>query len=171
MLSERMLNALNDQITKELYSSYLYLQMAAYFDDSSLSGFANWMKVQAQEEASHAMIFYNYVCERGGMVDLGAIEKPPADYADALEVFKKVLAHEEVVTASINNLMDIAREEKDYATQNRLEWFIAEQVEEEATAGDLIGKLELVSGGHGVFMVDKELGARAFNPPSPLAGG
>lgn len=171
MIGERMLNALNDQITKELYSSYLYLQLAAWLDKRNLSGMATWMKVQCQEEISHAMIFYNFVNERGGFVNVGAIEKPENEYETILDVWRKVLSHEQLVTASINNLMDIAIEEKDYATRNRLEWFIGEQVEEEANANDIIGKLELVQGGNALFMMDKELGARLFVLPAPLAGG
>jgi len=172
MLSDGMLNGLNEQITKELYSAYLYLQMAAYFDDENLPGFAAWMKVQSQEEIAHAMIFYNYLNERGGRVILGGFEQPPAEYASPLDVFEKTLGHEQKVTASINNLMDMAVDEKDYATQNRLEWFIKEQVEEEATPTEIIGKLKLVGGqGSGLFMIDRELGARVFTPPAPLAGG
>lgn len=171
MLSKQLLDGLNDQITKELYSSYLYLQMAAHFNNQSLSGLATWMKVQAQEEIAHAMIFYNYVGERGERVELGAIDKPESDYTSALDVFKKTLAHEQKVTASINNLMSMAIEEKDYATRNRLEWFIGEQVEEEANPSEIIGKLELIGEqGNALFMLDKELGARTFVLPSPLAG-
>lgn len=172
MLSEGMTQALNEQITKELYSSYLYLQMAAYLDDQNLRGFATWMKAQAQEEIAHAMIFYNYVNERGGRVVLGPIEQPPTDFTSPLDVFEKTLAHEKLVTASINSLMDLAVEEKDYATRNRLEWFIGEQVEEEANPAEIIGKLNLIGGkGGGLFMLDNELGARVFVMPSPLAGG
>ena len=170
MLSDAMVKAVNDQITKELYSSYLYLQMGAWFEGQSLPGFANWMKIQAQEEISHGMIFFNYVCECGGLVELGAIDKPGLGFKSALDVFEKVLEHEKVVTASINNLMDIALSEKHYATQRRLDWFINEQVEEEGNAMDLIGRLKLVSGGQGLFMLDKDLAGRVFVVPSPLAG-
>jgi ferritin len=171
MLSKRMLDGLNSQITKELYSSYLYLQMAAWFDAHSLPGMATWMKVQAQEEMAHGMIFYNYVNERGGTVDLGAIDKPEGAFDSALDVFKATLAHEETVTASINNLVSIAEEEKDYATRGRLLWFVDEQVEEEGNAMDLIGVLEMVKDGNGLFQVDRELGARVFTVPAPLAPG
>ena len=171
MLSPEMLAALNDQITKEGYSSYLYLQMAAWFEHKSLQGFANWMKVQAQEEAAHMMILFNFVNERGGFVDLGPFDGPPADYASPLDVFRKTLEHEQKVTASIHALMDLAIAEKDYATKTRLDWFISEQVEEEANASDLVGKLELIGEhSHGVFMLDKELATRVFVTPSPLAG-
>ena len=171
MLSDTMVKALNDQITKEMYSSYLYLQMAAWLENESLSGCAAWMKVQAQEEIAHGMIFYNYVCERGGLVEFGAIDQPGMEYASVMDVFKKVLEHEQFVTASINNLMDIALSEKDYATQRRLDWFISEQVEEEGNAMAIVGKLEMIGGTQGIFMLDKELSARTFVPPSPLAGG
>jgi len=171
MLSEKMQTALCEQVTKELYSGYLYLQMAAWFEHRALAGFANWMKVQAQEETAHAMILYDYVNERGGMVALGAIEEPPAEFASALEVFEATLAHEEKVTGMINALMDIAIAEKDYATKSRLDWFVSEQVEEEANASELVGKLKLVGDrGDGLFMLDKELAARAFVAPAPLAG-
>jgi len=172
MLSENMLAAISDQVTKEFYSGYLYLQMAAWFENQTLPGFANWMKIQAQEEISHGMIFFNYVAERGGMVELGDMEGPPADYASPLDLFEKVLAHEEVVTSRINHLMDMAIAEKDYATKARLDWFITEQVEEEANASELVGKLKLIgNGSNGLFMLDKELAARVFVTPSPLAGG
>ncbi len=171
MLSEKMLNGLNDQITKEIYSSYLYLQMAAWFENRSLSGFANWMKVQAQEELSHAMILFNFANERGGFVTLGAVDKPETDFSSAQDVFAKTLAHEQLVTASINSLMDIAIAEKDYATKNRLDWFVDEQVEEEANASALFDKLQLIGDkGNAIFMMDKELAARTFVMPSPLAG-
>lgn len=170
MLSEPMLKQLNEQITKELYSSYLYLQMAGFLDDRNLAGMANWMKLQAQEEIAHAMIFYNYVDERGGRIEVGGIDKPPAEYDSPLDVFEKTLEHEKKVTASIHSLMDRAVEEKDYATQDRLQWFIAEQVEEEATPAELIAKLKQVGDGNGLFMLDREMAARSFKLPSPLAG-
>ena len=172
MLSDRMLKGLNEQITKELYSSYLYLQMAAYFDNQTLKGFGTWMKVQAQEEIAHAMIFFNYVNDQSAYVVMGPMDKPGAAYKSALDIFQKTLAHERTVTASINNLMDIALKDKDYATRNRLEWFISEQVEEEARPAEIIGKLKLVGDkGDGIFMLDKELGMRTFVLPAPLAAG
>ena len=170
MLSKKMLAALCEQATKELYSSYLYLQMAAWLDHRALAGFANWMKVQAQEETAHAMILYNYINERGGIVDFGPIDKPPADFASPLDVFEATLAHEQKVTALINALMDLAIAEKDYATKSRLDWFVSEQVEEEANASELVGKLKLIGdGGNGLFIIDKELAARVFVAPAPLA--
>ncbi|MCL4163412.1 UNVERIFIED_CONTAM: hypothetical protein GTU68_019540, partial [Idotea baltica] len=132
MLSNTLLTALNKQVSNEFYSSYLYLQMASWFDHNSLLGFGNWMKMQAQEEAAHTMILFNYILERGSMVDLGAIPSPTADYDSPLDVLEHTLLHEQNVTASINNLMALAIEEKDYATKAHLDWFIREQVEEEA---------------------------------------
>ncbi|MBN1257331.1 MAG: ferritin [Planctomycetes bacterium] len=170
MLSDKITKQLNEQITKELYSSYLYLQMAAWLDSQTLPGFASWMKIQAQEEIAHAMIFYNYVNERGGVVDLGAIGKPPQDYKSPLQVFEKTLAHEQTVTASINALMKLAISEDDYATKNRLEWFIEEQVEEEANPTEIINKLKIVGDrGDGILLLDQQLGTRVFTPPPPLA--
>ncbi|MFH0910521.1 MAG: ferritin [Planctomycetota bacterium] len=172
MISKDILKALNEQITKELYSSYLYLQMSAYLEGQNLKGMANWMRVQAQEEIAHAIIFYNYVNERGGLVKLGAIDQPPPDYASPLDVFEKTLAHEKTVTASIHHLMDMAIAEKDYATRTRLEWFIEEQVEEEANPTEIIGKLKLTGGkGGGLLFLDQGLGARIYVQPAPLAAG
>ncbi len=171
MLKEKMLKALNEQIVKEFYSSYLYLQMAAWFEARTMPGFANWMKVQAQEESAHAMIFFNYVNERGGGIELGAIDKPECKFESALDVYEKVAAHEELVTESINNLMDIAFELKDYATKGRLDWFVDEQVEEEANAAEIIGRLKMAgSQGEALLMLDKEYAARTFVMPAPLAG-
>jgi ferritin len=170
MLSDKILTAINEQITKELYSSYLYFQMAAWFDNQTMPGFAVWMRAQAQEEIAHATIFYNYVNERGGFVEMGAIDKPNHEYTSALDVFEKTLAHEQLVTSSINSIMDLAVDERDYATQKRLEWFIEEQVEEEANPAEIIGKLNMIGdAGNGLYMLDKELGARVFTMPSPLA--
>ena len=162
-MNNKIQKSINDQINAEMYSAYLYLAMGAYFDASSLTGFANWMKVQAQEEMSHAMKFYNFVYERGGKVELGAIEKPSADFKSPLDVMKEVLAHEKIVTGLIHNLYELATKEKDYAFQSFLKWFIDEQVEEEGNASDLIEKLQLAGEkGPGLFMMDKELATRTF---------
>lgn len=154
---------------EEIASSYLYLQMAAWFEAQNLKGFATWMKVQAQEELAHGMIFFNFLIERGALVELGAIAKPEATFASAQQVFEKALAHEEGVTASIHNIMDLAMEERDYATQRRLDWFISEQVEEEANATAIIGKTKLLGDGQSLFLLDKEVGLRTFVMPPPLA--
>ncbi len=170
MLSKKVGNALNEQVTKEIASSYLYLQMAAWFEAQNLRGFAVWMKVQAQEELAHGMIFFNFLVERGAMPELGSMAKPEATYASAQQVFERALAHEEGVTASIHSIMDVAIKERDYATQRRLDWFISEQVEEEANATEIIAKTKLLGDGQSLFLLDKELGLRTFVMPPPLAG-
>jgi ferritin len=166
MFTEKMQEALNKQINAELYSSYLYLSMSAYFQSVSLSGFANWMRVQAQEELVHAMKFYDFVNERNGRVVLEKIEKPETEWKSAIEVFEHSLNHEQGVTRSINNLANLAVEERDHATQIFLQWFITEQIEEESSASDVLHKLKLTGGeGSGLFMLDRELATRVFVPP------
>jgi len=163
MLSKKMTNALNEQINKEMYSAYLYLAMSAYSDKKGLKGFANWFYVQYQEEMEHAMRIYYYIQEQGEQVMLKAIEKPPAEFGTPLETFQKTLEHEKFVTKSIHDLVDLAVQEKDHASQIFLQWFVSEQVEEEGNANDIIDKLNLVGKqGNGLFMIDKELGARVF---------
>ncbi|GAB4339332.1 MAG: ferritin [Desulfobulbaceae bacterium] len=167
MLKEKMLKALNEQINAEMYSSYLYLGMEAYFQSISLGGFAAWMRGQVQEELFHAMKFYDYVFERGGKVVLQTIKKPETGWKSPLDVFKHVLKHEQHVTSLINDLVDLAMTEKDHATLNFLQWFVAEQVEEEATAGELVDKLKLIKNDtSGLFLLDAELGKRVFTPPA-----
>jgi len=166
-MNKKMEVAINKQINAEMYSAYLYFSMSSYFAKEGMDGFANWMQVQAQEEMVHAMKFYNYVFERGGVVELEAIGKPPLDYKSSLDVFEKVLLHEKHVTSLINDLYELALEEKDYASQSMLKWFIDEQVEEEDSAGKIIDKLKLAGDkGPGVFMFDKEMAGRVFNPPT-----
>ena len=163
MLSEKMQNALNEQINAEIWSAYLYLSMSAYFEDKNLPGFANWMKIQWQEEISHAMKFFDYVNERGGRVLLKPIAEVKTDWKDAVEVYAETLDHERHVSSLINNLVNIAIEEADHATNNMLQWFVAEQVEEEAAADDLLQQLKMIDGfGHGMLMLDRELGQRTF---------
>lgn len=162
-MNEKIEKAINMQINAEIYSAYLYLAMAAYFDGEGLEGFSNWMKIQAQEEMTHAMKFYRFVFERGKKVELEAIEKPEGKYGSALEVFEAVLKHEQYVTNLINNLYELATEEKDYAFQSMLKWFIDEQVEEEGNAQQIIDQVKLAGEkGPGLFMLDKELGNRVF---------
>lgn len=166
MLSSKMLDALNNQINAELYSSYLYFSMSTYFESKNLGGFANWMRVQAQEELTHAMKFYNYVNERGGKVNAKAIDGPPTEWPSAVSVFDETLRHEQKVTGLINELANLAVTEKDHATGNFLQWFIAEQVEEEATADNILNQLKLVGdSGQGILMLDRELGSRVFTMP------
>ncbi|WP_319266919.1 ferritin [uncultured Draconibacterium sp.] len=163
MLKEKMLKALNEQINAEQYSSLLYLSMSAYFNDIGLPGFANWMYVQYQEELTHANKFYNYVVERSGKVELKAIDQMPTTWDGVIDVFEKTLEHEQLVTGLINNLVDIAVEEKDHATQSFLRWFVDEQVEEEANVTDILDTLKLVNGqGNGIFMLDREMRSRTF---------
>ena len=167
MLSKKMEKALNEQINAEFFSSYLYLSMAAYFERLNLTGFANWMRVQEKEENAHGMIFFNYVNGRGGKVELLAIEKPASDWKNPIKVFEEVLKHEQKITALINNLVNIAIQEKDHATNNKLQWFIAEQVEEEANSSALLEQLKLVEGnGQGLLLLDRELKTRVFVDPT-----
>ncbi|HEC82682.1 MAG TPA: ferritin [Thermoplasmatales archaeon] len=169
MLSKKMLRALNKQVNAELYSAYLYLSMSAYFESINLKGFANWMRVQAQEEVTHAMKFFDYINERGGKVEMMAIEKPPTEWNSPLHVFEETYKHEINVTNMINELVNLAVEEKDHATYNMLQWFVAEQVEEEASADEIRQQLSLIGkDGRGILMIDRELKGRKFIPP---AGG
>jgi len=161
MLDEKMLAALNKQINEELASAYIYLSMAADFEDKGLKGFGQWMQLQSQEEVSHAMKIYNYINDRGGKVELTAIAAPQKTWDNALKVFETTLAHEQHITGCIHKLVDLAIELKDHATNAFLQWFVSEQVEEEVNAGEILDKLKLV-GQHtnGIFMLDRELGRR-----------
>jgi ferritin len=161
MLSKPMLKALNEQINRELYSSYLYLSMSAHFQSVNLPGFAHWMALQSKEEYEHAMKIFHYIGERNGRVALEAIEKPPTEFKKPLDVMKQVLEHERNVSGLINRLYDMAMNEKDYPTQVMLQWFITEQVEEEKTAGDIIEQLKMVGDmPAGLIMLDRQLGSR-----------
>ena len=161
VLSKKMEEALNKQINAELYSAYLYLAMAAYFESTNLSGFARWMELQAEEEKQHAMKLYHYIVERGGRVVLDAIQKPQTEWKSPLDVFEAVYAHEQHVTSLIYNLADIARQEKDYATEVMLHWFIKEQVEEEANASSILERIKMVKDSvNGILQYDKILGKR-----------
>jgi len=163
MLSKAMQDALNEQINAEIWSAYLYLSMSAYFEDNNLPGFANWMKMQWQEEISHAMKLFDYVNERGGRVTLQPITEVKTEWKDSIEVFTETLDHERKVSSMINNLVNIAISEADHATNNVLQWFVAEQVEEEATAENLLEQLKMINGfGHGMLMLDRELSQRSF---------
>ena len=163
MLKEKMLNALNEQINAEQYSSLLYLSMSAWFQDKGLPGFANWMYVQYQEELTHANKFFNYVNERGGKVELKAIEQMPTEWSGISEVYEATLQHEPHVTTLIDNLVDVALAQKDHATQSFLQWFVDEQVEEEANVKEILDTLKLINGqGNGIFMLDREMRSRKF---------
>jgi len=146
MIKEKIQDALNKQINAELYSSYLYLSMSAYFESINLKGCANWMRVQTQEELVHAMKFYDYLIERGGKVILSSIESPPTEWPSPLAIFEQAYQHEQKVTGLINGLVDLAIAEKDHATNNFLQWFVSEQVEEEASADEVAQKIKLMGG-------------------------
>jgi len=166
MLDKKMEKALNKQINAELYSAYLYLAMAADFADKGLAGGQNWMTVQYQEEVAHAMKLYDCVIERGGRVTLAAIAAPQVDWESAEDVFADALKHERKVTAMIDKLVDLAIELRDHATNQFLQWFVAEQVEEEANAQEQVDKVGLAGeSAAGLYVLDKEWGARVFNPP------
>ena len=172
MIGDKLQEALNRQLNWELYSSYIYLSMSAYFESIGLAGSAGWMRVQAQEEVVHVMKFFTYINERGGRVLMQPIDGPSTEWASLLDAFTDAYKHEQGVTARINDLVDMALEEKDHPTNNFLQWFVAEQVEEEASVGDVIQKLKLVGeASGGLFMLDRELGARIFTMPTEATGG
>ena len=165
MLSKKMEKAFNDQIKWEYYSAYLYLSLLSYFQSLGLPGFANWMSVQFQEEQFHARKMFDYVLEKGGKIELQAIDAPPNSWKSPLAAFEFALKHEYAVTRRINDLVDLAQKEKDHASAIFLQWFVTEQVEEEANFGDTVNKLKLVGDGGGLFMLDRELATRVFVPP------
>lgn len=161
MLTETVEKALNEQINKELFSAYLYLSMAADFESKNLSGFARWMRVQSQEELNHAMKLFDYVVERGGRVELMAIDKPQQTWESPLRAFQDAYDHEKFITQSINGLLEIAQSAKDYGTMEFLQWYVKEQVEEEAQTDRIVKKLEMIKDEPaGLFMLDHELGMR-----------
>ena len=161
-----MEEALNEQINKEMYSAYLYMSMSAHSTNTGLSGFANWFMVQYHEEMEHAMKIYDYVNDQGGKVSLKAIDEPLSTFKDAMDMFQKTLKHEQFITKSINELVDLSIIEKDHATHIFLQWFVTEQIEEEGNDNDIIAKLKLAGDkGNGLFIIDKEIGARVYTPP------
>lgn len=167
MLSNKMLKALNNHLNEELYSSYLYLSMAAYFEAKNLKGFANWMRIQSAEENMHGMKFFNYILQKGGKVSLMQINTPKVDWKDIPEVFSDTLKHEQKITGLINKLVEAAIAEKDYATHTFLQWFVTEQVEEEANVEEIIQKIEMIGDNKsGLYMLDNELGSRTAAPAS-----
>ena len=172
MISKKMGEALNGQVNAEMYSAYLYLSMESYFRSLNLNGFANWMRVQTQEELMHTMKIYDFINERGGRVTLKAIEGPPTKWESPLAVFNAVYAHEQKVTGLINKLVDLAIKEKDHATNAFLQWFVNEQVEEESSADEIVQQLKIMKDAPGgMFMLDRELGQRVFTPPAAAEGG
>lgn len=171
MISDNLGKLLNEQIQKELYSAYLYLSFEAYFAGRNLNGFAHWFRVQAMEERDHALIFFNYLNQVGGRIDLLSIEAPEGDFNSIEEVIGQQLEHERLVTASIYNIADIAINERDHKTNSFIKWFIDEQAEEEANAEQNLSKIKLVgeSDGRGILMLDAEMAARVYAVPAPLA--
>ena len=166
MLKKKMEKEFNEQINKELFSAYLYLDMKSRFSEMNLQGFVNWMDVQVQEEKAHAMGMYDYVLERGGRVELLAIDKPEVEGKTPLEIFEQVLKHEEFVTSRINHLMDVADEVRDRAALSFLDWYLKEQVEEESNVGGVLATLRLIGEDKkALLMLDKDLAARTFVAP------
>lgn len=171
MLNQKMLAALNGQMNNEFYSAYLYLSMAAACVAMGLKGAANWFTVQFQEEMLHFRKFYDYILSQGGAVTLAAVKAPPAAYKSLLDMFEQTLRHEQFITKCINDLADLALQEKDHASAAVLQWFVTEQVEEEANDNDVLARLRLVgSDGNGLFILDKDLATRVFTPPATAAG-
>lgn len=172
MLSKKMAQALNEQINKEMYSAYLYMSMSACSNTMGLKGFANWFMVQYHEEMFHAMKLFEYVQRQGEEVKLEAVKAPPKDFASQLDMFTQTLAHEQFITKSINELMELAVEKKDHATQIFLEWYVTEQVEEEENDNDIIAQLKLIGDNpHALLMLDRELAARVTTIPTDFSKG
>ena len=170
MISNKIISAITAQINWEFWSGYLYLSMANHFESIGRKGIANWFRIQFKEEFAHAQIFINYLNARGAKVVLSPIKEVPSEWASPLEAFAATLAHERQVTSLINNLYALAEEEKDFATRQMLNWFIAEQVEEEETAQDLIDNFTLVGeDGTGIYQIDAELAKRTYKAPALLS--
>jgi ferritin len=168
-MDEKMVDALNSQLNAELYSAYLYLSMGTWFESEDMSGFASWMKVQAQEELSHSMKIYDYIIQRGDRVTLTRIDSPPTEWESPVKAFEHVYAHEQKVTGLINQLVNLAISLGDHATNNFLQWFVAEQVEEEESSSGVLKKVKMTNDSlSALLMLDTELGKRVFTPPSPV---
>ncbi|MDP6490133.1 MAG: ferritin [Kiritimatiellia bacterium] len=172
MVTDKMAQALNEQINAELYSAYLYLAMASWAGTQGMRGASSWFFVQAREEMTHVWRFYDYISSQGRQVILDAVEKPPADFETMMKAFEETLAHEQKVTGLINDLVATARTENDNATAIFLQWYVTEQVEEEESVGEIIDQLKLAGDeGGGLLMIDRELGTRVFSMPADLAAG
>jgi len=167
MISEKMKDALNEQVNKEFYSAYMYLAMSAYCESQGLPGISHWMRMQYEEENLHITKMYDYILDQGGRVHLKTIDEPPQEYGTPLDVFEKTLEHEQFVTSCIHKLMDLAHEERDYATQTFLQWYVTEQVEEESNVNDVLAPLRMVGDDKGgLMMIDQQLLQRLA--PTPL---
>jgi len=170
MFSERLQNAINEQINAEYYSAYLYLSMCAYLEDQDLPGMAHWMRMQYEEEVIHALKLFDFMNDRGARVILKGIDTPPSEFGSVLEVFEEVLAHEKKVTGLIHDLYKLALDEGDYPTQSLLQWYIDEQVEEEKSASDVLARVRMVKDfPPGILMIDESLGVRG-KPTEPEEG-
>ena len=167
MISEKMMNALNEQIKHEMQSAYLYFSMATYFETESWDGMANWMRMQADEEWAHSMRMYHHIMERDGKVKLNTLTAPQAEWASPLKAFKAAYKHEQFITSKIYELATLAREESDFAAEAMLQWFVNEQVEEEANAAKIVQMLERVGDNmNGMLMIDRQLGERVASAPA-----
>ncbi len=171
MLSDKVQAAMNKQINAEFHSAYIYLSMAAYFEDKNLQGFANWMRIQTQEERDHALRFYDFIVERRGRVLLEPIAAVPTEWDSPTAVFEAAFAHEQKISGMINDLMDLALKEKDHAAASFLKWFVDEQVEEESNADNIVQQLKLIGdAGAALFLMDREMATRVYTPPATAAG-
>jgi ferritin len=166
MIPDKITKSFNEQIMHEFYSAYLYLSMAAWLETEGLEGMGRWMRVQAMEEMTHAMKFFDHILERGGEPELLAIEKPPVKWDSPLAAFENALAHEQFISGKINDLMTLSLAESDHASRTMLQWFVDEQVEEEDSASKNVYNVKMVGDrGQGLLMVDREMGARVFKIP------
>jgi ferritin len=172
MLSDKMVQALNEQVNREMYSAYLYMSMSAHCSDVGLKGFANWFMVQYHEEMLHAMKIYEYILRQAGQVRLAAMAEPPATFESPMDMFQKTLEHERFITRSINELMELAIADKDHASQIFLQWYVTEQVEEEENDNDIIAQLKFIKDNpQGLMMLDRELAARMTTVPTDYSKG
>ncbi len=167
MITKRMEDELNKQVNAEYWSAYFYLSISAFCAEIGLAGAANWFRVQYQEEIAHALKFFDYIIERGGKVDLKPITEVPKEWKGIIPIFEETLKHEQLVTSLIYHLMDVAIEERDHAAKSFLQWYVDEQVEEEANVQSILDQLRMVEGkGNGLFMIDKDLSTRIFVDPT-----
>ena len=170
MLNKEIEKALNEQVNVEMWSAYLYLSMAAYCHSIRYTGMGSWFEVQFKEEQDHAKILFNYIIRRDGRVELESLDSVPKEWKSLHDIFESTLKHEQEITAKINNLVSLAKANKDYATESLLQWFIDEQVEEEDNARDIIDKLDMIKdNGFGIYMLERELAARTYTLAAPLA--
>ncbi|MBU0991512.1 MAG: ferritin [Proteobacteria bacterium] len=172
MLKDEIVNAINEQINREMYSAFLYMSMSAYSSSIGLKGFANWFMVQYHEEMVHAMKFYEYIQRQGAQVRLKALKEPPVEFKSPMDMFTQTLSHEQFITRSINDLMELAIKHKDHASQIFLQWYVNEQVEEEENDNDIILQLKLINNDpHALLMLDRELAARMMTVPTDFSKG